>query len=115
MLDNKKWKTQRQELLEISHRYANKNLKRLFSVDSQAYKAGQLSPKQKELLGLSTSLVLRCADCIRFHTIGCFEAGVNDAELGETLEIACLVGGEHCYSAHAGSLCYLGHVKMQCK
>ena len=54
---------------------------------------GALNVKTKELLGLVSSLVLRCDDCVRYHLIKCFENGVTGEELFETLAIANLVGG----------------------
>ena len=40
-------------------------LKRLFSLDAQTYSEGALSVKTKELLGLVSSMVLRCDDCVQ--------------------------------------------------
>ena len=45
----------------------NKIIKRIFNLDTNAYKAGALDEKTKELLGLVASTVLRCDDCIRYH------------------------------------------------
>jgi alkylhydroperoxidase/carboxymuconolactone decarboxylase family protein YurZ len=42
----------------------NKVMKRIYSVDTLAYQEGALSTKTKEMLGLATSMVLRCDDCI---------------------------------------------------
>ena len=69
------------------------NTKRFFSLDSAVYKDGALSAKQKELLGLSASLVLRCEGCINYHIDQCVKLGVTDEELFETFDIALIVGG----------------------
>lgn len=71
----------------------NKIIKRIFNVDTNAYMDGALSVKTKEMLGLVSSLVLRCDDCIRYHLIKCHENGVTEDELFEILGIANLVGG----------------------
>jgi AhpD family alkylhydroperoxidase len=74
-------------------RFAGRNMKRFWTLDGQAYEDGALDVKTKELLGLVASLVLRCDDCIMYHTDKCFEAGVTSAEYEEVLNIGLLVGG----------------------
>ena len=71
----------------------NKVIKRLYNVDTNAYMEGALPVKTKEIIGLTTSMVLRCDDCIKYHLIHCKEAGVNTEELFEAMSIATLVGG----------------------
>ncbi len=71
----------------------NLQIKRFFSLDSQAYREGALPSKTKELLGLVASLVLRCDDCITYHVEHCVEEGVSDAEFFETFNIGLVVGG----------------------
>jgi AhpD family alkylhydroperoxidase len=74
----------------------NKVLKRFFNLDTNAYQEGALSTKVKELLGLVSSMVLRCDDCIRYHLGTCYELGVTREELFEVFSIANLVGGSIC-------------------
>ncbi len=71
----------------------NKVIKRIFNLDTNAYKEGHLPVKTKELLGLVASTVLRCDDCIKYHLETCFKEGVSRDEVMETLSIATLVGG----------------------
>jgi AhpD family alkylhydroperoxidase len=71
----------------------NKVIKRIFNVDTNAYLEGVLPVKTKEMLGLVSSLVLRCDDCVRYHLIKCHENGLTEEELFEVLGIANLVGG----------------------
>lgn len=68
-------------------------IKRFFNLDSAAYRDGALNAKTKELLGLATSAVLRCNDCIDYHLIQCVEAGWSDEELYDALNVALVVGG----------------------
>ena len=68
-------------------------IKRFFSLDSQAYRAGELDSKTKEMLGLVASLVLRCDDCVSYHVGRCREGGVADGEFQEVLSIGLVVGG----------------------
>ncbi len=71
----------------------NVNIKRLYALDTSTYLAGELPVKTKEMLGLISSMVLRCDDCIRYHLGKCHEEGVTTAELFEIFAIANLVGG----------------------
>lgn len=74
----------------------NKSLKRFFSLDHQTYSEGALSVKTKELLGLVSSMVLRCDDCIKYHLGKCYELEVSTEEIYEVFSIANLVGGSIC-------------------
>lgn len=71
----------------------NKIIKRIFNLDTNAYSAGALDVKTKELLGLAASAVLRCDDCVRYHLEKSYENGVSRDEMMETMGIATLVGG----------------------
>jgi alkylhydroperoxidase/carboxymuconolactone decarboxylase family protein YurZ len=51
----------------------NKVIKRIFNLDTNAYMDGALSAKTKEMLGLVSSMVLRCDDCIKYHLDTCYE------------------------------------------
>jgi AhpD family alkylhydroperoxidase len=68
-------------------------MKRFFNLDTMAYKEGALSAKEKELLGLVASMVLRCNDCIDYHILQCVEAGWKDDELYEAFNVGLVVGG----------------------
>jgi AhpD family alkylhydroperoxidase len=68
-------------------------IKRFFNLDSMAYKDGALSAKEKELLGLVASMVLRCNDCIDYHILQCVQTGWKDEELYEAFNVALVVGG----------------------
>ncbi|WP_435262520.1 carboxymuconolactone decarboxylase family protein [Tenacibaculum sp. nBUS_03] len=71
----------------------NKIIKRIFNLDTNAFKEGHLPVKTKELLGLVASAVLRCDDCIAYHLETAYKSGVTKEEVMETLSIATLVGG----------------------
>ena len=68
-------------------------IKRFFALDHQAYEGGALDSKTKELLGLVSSLVLRCDDCITYHVLQCVEQGVTREEFLDTFNVALVVGG----------------------
>jgi AhpD family alkylhydroperoxidase len=71
----------------------NKVIKRIFNLDTNAFKEGHLSTKTKELLGLVASTVLRCDDCVQYHLESAMKSGVSKEEMMETMSIATLVGG----------------------
>ncbi len=78
-----------ERILEIDHL----GIKRFFNLDSMAYKDGALPAREKELLGLVASMVLRCDDCITYHVIQCAKHGVTAAEFEEAFAVALIVGG----------------------
>lgn len=71
----------------------NKIVKRIFNLDTNAYAAGALDVKTKELLGLVASAVLRCDDCIKYHLETAHKNGISKEEMMEAMGIATLVGG----------------------
>jgi AhpD family alkylhydroperoxidase len=78
-----------ERILSIDHL----GIKRFFNLDTAAYQDGALPAKEKELLGLTASMVLRCNDCIDYHILQCVEAGWTDEELYEAFNVALVVGG----------------------
>ena len=87
------FRAERTELTELTLEKANLEIKRFFSLDSQAYRKGALQVQTKELLGLVASMVLRCDDCIFYHLDRCHEEGVSTEELQDAMSIALVVGG----------------------
>ena len=71
----------------------NKIIKRIFNLDTNAFTAGALDVKTKELLGLVASTVLRCDDCVKYHLETSYKEGLTKEEVMEALSIATLVGG----------------------
>jgi AhpD family alkylhydroperoxidase len=63
----------------------NKVVKRIFNLDTNAFAAGALDVKTKELLG--------CDDCVKYHLESSYNSGVSKEEVMETLSIATLIGG----------------------
>ncbi|MFH2143897.1 MAG: carboxymuconolactone decarboxylase family protein [Bacteroidota bacterium] len=71
----------------------NKVMKRIYATDTLTYQDGALSSEIKEMLGLVSSMVLRCDDCIKYHLEKCYEQGVTTKEILEIFSIANVVGG----------------------
>lgn len=80
---------QNERVLETS----NLGIKRFFNLDTAVYRDGSLDERTKELLGLVSSMVLRCNDCIDYHLIRCVEMGWSDEELEDAMNVALVVGG----------------------
>jgi len=87
------FRTYRQRMNERILAADNKVIKRIYSVDTLTYEDGALNKKTKEMLGLVSSLVLRCDDCVKYHLERCFELGVSDDELFEVFAVGNVVGG----------------------
>jgi len=71
----------------------NKVIKRFFNLDTNAYAAGEIDVKTKEMIGLACSMVLRCDDCIKYHLETAHKNGITKEEMMEAMGIATLVGG----------------------
>jgi AhpD family alkylhydroperoxidase len=84
---------EREHLNKLVMEYSNRDIKKFFSLDAQIWKDGALPRKTKELLGLVTSLVLRCDECVTYHLVRCHREGVVDEELAEALSIGLMIGG----------------------
>ena len=68
-------------------------INRFFALDSRTYEAGALGVKTKEMLGLVSSLVLRCDDCVTYHIVRCNDEGVTREEFLEIFSVGLVVGG----------------------
>ena len=68
-------------------------IKRFYGLDKTVYADGALATKDKELLGLVASMVLRCNDCIDYHLEQCVAKGWQRNEIDEAMSVAMMVGG----------------------
>ena len=84
---------EREEMNKKIYEADNLEIKRFFNLDTNVYKDGALNTKTKEMLGLASSMVLRCDDCIRYHIDRCYEEGVKKEEFYELFSVALIVGG----------------------
>ncbi|MFC3879971.1 carboxymuconolactone decarboxylase family protein [Algoriphagus namhaensis] len=71
----------------------NKVIKRIFNLDTNTFSAGKIDVRTKEMIGLASSMVLRCDDCVRYHLGKCHELGLSKDEVFEVFSIATLIGG----------------------
>jgi AhpD family alkylhydroperoxidase len=93
MADLKEFNEYRKKMNERILSSDNLEIKRFWALDSRAYEPGALDERTKELLGLATSMVLKCDDCVTYHIVRCIQLGVTDDELLEALNVALVVGG----------------------
>ena len=68
-------------------------LKRFWALDGRAYEPGALDEKSLEFMGLTTSMVLKCDDCVTYHLIRLIQLGATNDELYEALNVSLIVGG----------------------
>ncbi len=87
------FKEKRERLNELVIEKGNLQMKRFFNLDTQVYEDGALSKRNKEMLGLVASLVLKCDECIEYHLNRCSEEGVTNEEMMEALSVGLVVGG----------------------
>jgi len=81
---------------EMNDKILNSGLRdfnKFFALDNKEYINGALSAKTKELMGVSSSMVLRCNDCIFYHIDRSIAEGATREELFETFNVALIVGG----------------------
>lgn len=71
----------------------HREFSRFFAIDANAYVEGAISVKNKELMGLVGSMVLRCNDCIFYHLDRCVTEGCSREELYEAMQIGLVIGG----------------------
>ncbi len=80
--------------------------KRFYNLDTRVYEEGALPSLTKEMLGLATSMVLRCDDCVKYHLEKCFELGLTKDQLMEVFSVANLVGGSIVIPHTRRAICY---------
>ncbi len=83
----------RERMNQIILDAGNLTINRFFALDGRAYEPGALGTKTKEMLGLVSSMVLRCDDCITYHIVRCREEGVSDQEFLDIFAVGLVVGG----------------------
>jgi AhpD family alkylhydroperoxidase len=93
MKDLNKFNEFRREMNERILGCGHQGLKRFWALDSRAYEAGALDEKTLEFMGLATSMVLRCDDCVTYHLIRLVQLGATDEELHEAINVSLIVGG----------------------
>ena len=89
----KEFNDYRTKMNEIILSKENLVIKKLWNLDTNTYAAGVLDVNTKELLGLVTSMVLRCDDCIKYHLGKSHELGITTEQMYKVFAVANIVGG----------------------
>ena len=71
--------------------------KQFGELDSQTYQANVLDKQQKELIGLTISIMSKCDECILYHLEECQKAGITRAEVMEVVKLTVIGGGSVLY------------------
>lgn len=71
--------------------------KKFSALDNETYQANVLDKRQKELIGLTISIMSRCEECILYHLEECQKADVTRAEVMEVVKMTVIGGGSVLY------------------
>lgn len=93
MKDLKEFNEFRRKMNERITNCGHLGLKRFWALDSRAYEPGHLDEKTLEFMGLTTSMVLKCDDCVTYHIVRLIQLGATNEELYEALNVSLIVGG----------------------
>lgn len=61
-------------------------------MEEAAFSEGALSKKHKELIALGIGVITNCESCMQWHMEQAVQAGANQQEIVETLEVAIEMG-----------------------
>ena len=71
--------------------------KKFSALDNETYQANVLDKRQKELIGLTISIMSRCEECILYHLEECQKADVTRDEVMEVVKMTVFGGGSVLY------------------
>ena len=71
--------------------------KKFSALDNETYQANVLDKRQKELIGLTISIMQRCEECILYHLEECQKADVTRDEVMEVVKMTVIGGGSVLY------------------
>ena len=65
----------------------------LYKLKNEVFKSGALSVKEKELIAVAISCIIKCEICLKFHADRAKEAGATSEELREAMDVALYLTG----------------------
>ena len=65
----------------------------LYKYKKEIFKPGALTVREKELIAVALSCLLRCETCLEFHADMAMEAGATKEDLRETLDVTMYMTG----------------------
>ncbi len=70
-----------------------KVLQSLYKYKNQIFKDGELSLREKELIAIAISSVMRCEKCLEFHAEAALESGASHRQIMEAMQVAMYLAG----------------------
>ncbi len=67
--------------------------KAFLDMEEAAFSDGELAKKHKELIAVGISLVINCESCMQWHIEQAVQAGANEKEVLEAIEVGIEMGG----------------------
>ena len=65
----------------------------LYKLRNEIFKPGALSIREKELIAVAISCLIKCEACLEFHADKAKEAGATREQLREAMEVVLYMGG----------------------
>jgi AhpD family alkylhydroperoxidase len=65
----------------------------LYKLKNEVFRSGALSVREKELIAVALSCLIKCETCLRFHSDRAKEAGATKEQLREAMDIALYLAG----------------------
>jgi AhpD family alkylhydroperoxidase len=62
-------------------------------LEKQAFRAGSLDRKTKELIAVAISVIVKCEPCMEHHVREALQHGATEEQILESLEVAIEMGG----------------------
>ena len=66
---------------------------KFFDYYQSVFAEGELTEREKALIGLAVAHAVQCPYCIDAYTSTCLEKGSNKAEMTEAVHVACAIRG----------------------
>lgn len=63
------------------------------NMEEAAFSDGELAKKNKELIAVGISVVINCESCMQWHIEQAVQAGANEKEVLEAVEVGIEMGG----------------------
>ena len=71
----------------------SKVYKAFLDMEEAAFSDGELAKKHKELIAVGISVVIDCESCMQWHIEQAVQAGANEKEVLEAIEVGIEMGG----------------------
>jgi AhpD family alkylhydroperoxidase len=65
----------------------------LYKFKNEVFRSGALSVREKELIAVALSCIMKCETCLQFHADRAKEAGATKEELREALDVTLYLAG----------------------